>query len=176
MTDLRTMTAAELTARYNDLASKSVKKGSYPKTKLIKMIEALEPEIEEISGPDGKTCPLCGETADQDPAGNPGTFLGDGALKCSACEKAYGRFNGVEIAMGKVKPRKIVNPQYKINAKVNACKAEGIEIIYVKGERLWNFVDAVEGRMFMQMKSAKFAEYTPADLAKYAARRMKKKG
>lgn len=40
--DLSTLTAASLTDRYNEMTGKSVKVGSYPKSKLISMIREIE--------------------------------------------------------------------------------------------------------------------------------------
>lgn len=45
MTDLHTMTAAELTSYYNQLATKSIKTGSYSKAVLIQMVTAMEADI-----------------------------------------------------------------------------------------------------------------------------------
>lgn len=61
MTNLIDMTAAALTARYNELTGKSIKPTSYPKAKLIEMIEAATPEEDEapLCG-DYTNCPHCG--------------------------------------------------------------------------------------------------------------------
>lgn len=59
------LTAAQLTARYNELTNKSIKPTSYSKAVLITMIEALEaaaalPAEETNDHPNGGICPCCG--------------------------------------------------------------------------------------------------------------------
>lgn len=61
--DLSTLTVASLTDRYNEMTGKSVKVGSYPKTKLISMIR----EIEDKAAGDFPIAPPKAEEPEVDP-------------------------------------------------------------------------------------------------------------
>lgn len=134
---------------------------------------APTPTAEELLDQD--RCPLCGaDASSQTAAGVEGTFLGDTCNFCHECGKTYNCITGEEVNVpteGKSKKRRILNPQVKIDAKVEACAKEGIEVFYDKTARLWTFTDNQTGGLILHMPSRHFSEFTPTELAAYAAAR-----
>ena len=166
----------ELLALYNEVTGKTVKKGSYTRAKLFEKLEALVDEnpdpVDEVA-PTG-ACPLCeGDPANQTSCGEEGTFLGDSVNHCHGCDQTYNRFTGEPVEIGTPKKRRILNPQVKIDEKVELCRKEGIEIFYSKPDRLWVFADNTDGNQFLSMKSRQFAEYSAKELAIHAAKKLK---
>lgn len=119
------------------------------------------------------SCPLCGgEPCSQTAAGAEGTFLGDDCCFCHECGKTWNHHNRKEVEVnlqGSSKKRRILNPQVKINAKVEACEAVGIRVEYNKPTRLWVFVKG--GAILSSMTSREFAQYSPTELVAYIAKR-----
>lgn len=194
MTDFNALSTADLTATFNTAFGKNVKVGSYTRGKMIAALEAqtkieMEPgsneqtaypepaaetEAEKIERLlDEGACPLCGgDPSSQTAAGAEGTFLGDSCQFCHECGKTYSCLDGSEVDVpadkGPSKKRRILNPQNKINAKTEACAAEGIEVFYNKPTRLWMVSDNLTGKILTSMDSRQFAQYNPAELVAYA--------
>ena len=192
-------TLKSLTDIFNAQTGKSVKVGSYTKAKLISLIETeteaptekaqiefepgsneSAPTPHEVEAPEAEaeadgSCPLCGgEPCSQTAAGAEGTFLGDDCCFCHECGKTWNHHNRKEVEVnlqGSSKKRRILNPQVKINAKVEACEAVGIRVEYNKPTRLWvaSVPWEVEGvrTVIIGMDSRTFAQYSPAELSSY---------
>lgn len=113
-------------------------------------------------------CPFCeGDPANQTAAGEDGTFLGDSARTCHECGKSYNAHTGEEVIVpgeGKSKKRRIMNPQGKINAKMDALAKESIDAAYDRTSRLWVFE---RGFFSSSMTSKEFSAYTPAELTSH---------
>ena len=81
---------------------------------------------------DSTPCPAC-QSLD--------TVLGgpeDSVVTCKACGKAHNVFTQVEVPAKAAKGKRVLlNPQYKINAKLAAVEAVGGTLTYSKQERLW---------------------------------------
>lgn len=136
---------------------------------------------EELETPEARlargACPFCGgDPANQTAAGVEGTFLGDACNECHDCGKTYHSISGEEVpasAKGS-KKRRLVNPQGKINAKVDALKAEGFSIEYQRPLRAWEVTSDRENELgIFQITSREFAEYKPAELVALAASRLR---
>lgn len=176
MTDFNALSTADLTATFNTAFGKDVKVGSYTRGKMIAALEAQTPEteaekIERLL--DEGACPLCGgDPGNQTAAGAEGTFLGDSCQICHECGKTYSCLDGSEVDVPAdrtpSKKRRILNPQNKINAKVEACAVEGVEVFYNKPSRLWIISDNLTGKVLTSMDSRQFAQYSPAELVAYA--------
>lgn len=110
------------------------------------------------TGP-GDPCPFCGSAAHQ-AAGEEGTFLG-GIETCNDCGKSWNRATGREAttmkaAGGRKAP---LNPQYKINAKVQAMEAAGGKLSYDKASKEW-LVTKPSGQL-IRMSAVEFSKETP---------------
>lgn len=178
MTDLNTLPTADLLNLYNTVFGKNVKKGSYTRGRMIQELEETGHPYdlpgEEASADEPQTghCPLCnGDPSYQTAAGEEGTFLGDSCNFCHKCGKAYNILTGEEVEIatpGSGKKRRILNPQPKIDAKTDACAEQGIEVFYVRADRMWAFTDNVTGKLLLSMTSRQFAGYSPKELVDYA--------
>lgn len=143
--------------------------------------EVEVPKAEDEDEADG-SCPLCGgDPSSQTAAGAEGTFLGDDCCFCHECERTWNHHNRKEVEVnlqGSSKKRRILNPQVKINAKVEACEAVGIRVEYNKPTRLWvaSVPGEVEGvrTVIAGMDSRTFAQYSPAELSAYLVSRAAK--
>lgn len=107
-----------------------------------------------------ETCPLCGSDAEQVVAGPEGSFLGS-AKTCPDCGKTWNVFSRQEVAMvaqpekGKRVP---LNPQYKINEKIDAVTKAGGKLFYDRPARQW--VLAPKGKDPMRMSAKEFSVET----------------
>jgi hypothetical protein len=121
--------------------------------------EPTSPKAPENADTKG-SCPLCESTTDQIRAGDTG-FLA-AALTCPDCGGTYNEFTGKEIvalkAQGDKPKRRILNPQYKITAKVEAVKAAGGSLSYDKGTKTWEL--SMDG-WGMTLTAQTFAALTP---------------
>lgn len=109
-------------------------------------------------------CPFCEAAEDQTPAGPEGSFLG-AARTCGNCGKTYNQFSGEEVKNmpdKKAAKRKPLNPQYKINAKVDAVAAAGGKLAFDKEGRQW--VLTKRGKDPKRMTAQEFANETPETL------------
>lgn len=114
-------------------------------------------------------CPHCGgDAANQTAAGAEGTFLGDACNECHDCGKVYNSITGEEIHLParKTKKRVVLNPQSKIDAKVDALHDVGVEVTYDRPARLWRL--STRAGVSFALTSRQFSEYTPEELAKHA--------
>lgn len=124
-------------------------------------------------------CPFCGAEHSSQTAASAveGTFLGDACNFCHECGKTYNHITGEEVPVGSngnPKKRRILNPQSKINAKVDGVKALGLEIFYDRPARLWSITDP-EGQIDgIYLASRDFSEFTPSELQARAAHHFKK--
>lgn len=112
-------------------------------------------------------CPLCGaEHSSQTAAGIEGTFLGDSCNFCHDCGKTYNHITGDEVPVGttSTKKRRIINPQSKINAKVDAVKSLGLDIFYDRPARLWAITDPKGQKDGVYLASREFAQFSPSEL------------
>jgi transposase-like protein len=87
------------------------------------------------------TCPLCQAEAAQVQAGPEGSYLG-ACRTCTACKKTYNVFTNEEVKMAKEKATGTkraapLNPQYKINQKIDAAKVAGGKLTYEREGRTW---------------------------------------
>lgn len=104
--------------------------------------DPTEPPAETVDSPATPvqgSCPLCASTSDQVQAGPEGSFLGS-AKTCSDCGRTYNAHTGEEVEMpakAEKTKRTPLNPQYKINAKIDAAKAAGGKLVYDKATREW---------------------------------------
>ena len=176
---LSALTTDNLVSLYNSTFGKKVKKGSYTRkrmfTELLAHMEALDAE-KAAADPDA--CPFChGDPSNQTPAGPEGTFLGDSCNFCHECGKTYNRHTGDEVEdlpePKKGKGRRILNPQPVIDKKTDLCAEQGIDVLYVRCDRLWAFADTKrKGKIFLTMTSRDFTQYKPEELASYAFQMM----
>lgn len=113
--------------------------------------------------------PWGGDPSNQTAAGADGTFLGDSCNLCHETGRAYNRFTGEEVDLPSSKTgkkRRVLNPQSKIDAKVEALTDVGIKVSYDRPARLWRFA---VGKKTTQLTSREFSEYTPDELAAHIA-------
>lgn len=176
------MTDRSINEILNELNELRVKNGKAPlkdgKAGKGKLLAQLEKEKEALpaEAPSVETllkagrCPFCsGDASSQTAAGAEGTFLGDSCNMCHECGKSYNIYTGEEIHLPerKTKKRVVLNPQSKIDAKVEALHEIGAEVHYDRPSRLWHF--STRAGIFFSMSSRQFSEYSPEELAKYAA-------
>jgi hypothetical protein len=124
-------------------------------------------------GPDTETwdypgCPFCSApNCSLTAAGPEGTFLGDSVYLCHECGRAHHIFTKEEVNLpgsktGKGKGRRILNPQYKINAKIEAVKAVGGTLEYDRPIRTWWMT--LPGKQPVKLSSREFSTLTPETL------------
>jgi transposase-like protein len=85
-------------------------------------------------------CPSCGHKGEFEPAGEPGSYLGDSAVICSKCHTTFNVFTGEKIesiTTKTTKKRVFLNPQYKIDAKMKAVVGVGGSLVYEKSDKTW---------------------------------------
>jgi len=109
-----------------------------------------------------EACPFCGSHL-VSPAGKAGTFLGDAVLRCDGCQKGFNKFSRQEVPVAEKKRKGPINPQYKINAKVDAVAKLGGTLAYDKATRKW--VLTIQGTE-TQMNSLDLSAFDPATLQK----------
>lgn len=109
-----------------------------------------------------EACPFCG-SHHVAPAGKSGTFLGDAVLRCDGCQKGFNKFSRQEVPVAEKKRKGPINPQYKINAKVDAVAKLGGTLAYDKATRKW--VLTLQGTE-TQMNSLGLSAFDPAALQK----------
>lgn len=109
-----------------------------------------------------EACPFCG-SHHVAPAGKEGTFLGDAVLRCDGCQKGFNKFSRQEVPVAEKKRKGPINPQYKINAKVDAVAKLGGTLAYDKATRKW--VLTLQGTE-TQMNSLDLSAFDPAALQK----------
>lgn len=109
-----------------------------------------------------EACPFCG-SHHVAPAGKEGTFLGDVVLRCDGCQKGFNKFSRQEVPVAEKKRKGPINPQYKINAKVDAVAKLGGTLAYDKATRKW--VLTLQGTE-TQMNSLDLSAFDPAALQK----------
>lgn len=105
-------------------------------------------------------CPFCGSNAEQKVAG-PSEFLA-AARTCSDCGRSYNVHTREEVKIpspGDKAKRQPLNPQYKINAKIDAVKAAGGKLFYEKDSRQW--VLALKGKDPKRFTAKEFSVETP---------------
>lgn len=97
--------------------------------------------------------------------GEIGTFLGASTV-CGDCGKTYNTFSGEEITpsatAGVKKKRQPLNPQYKINAKVEAVQAAGGNLSFDKEARQWTLVSP--SGLLNLYSALEFSAHTPETL------------
>lgn len=142
---------------------KSEKNGTAPATFWT---EAVDPVAQMLGEGEGPTCPLCGSKAEQKPAGEEGSFLG-GCATCSSCGETYNVATGKHLPVDPTKKakRKLMNPQYKIDAKVKAVQENGGTLSFDKASRQWMMTKA-DGRVF-RFTAKQFADHTPETLVAF---------
>jgi hypothetical protein len=124
--------------------------------------EAVPPEGADVL----TTCPFCQNEDKQTQAGPDGTFLG-AANTCGQCGKTYNKFSGDEIkapAKDKAK-RQPLNPQYKINQRVEAVQKAGGKLLFDREAREW--VLTRPGVDPKRMTATEFSIETPETLVAY---------
>jgi hypothetical protein len=106
-------------------------------------------------------CPLCGSEEPQERAGAEGEYLG-GCLICPSCGDTYNEATGQKLTVApetEAKKRKAPqNPQYKINAKVDAVTKAGGTLAFDRQTRRWTRILKGKTREFT---AAEFAAQTP---------------
>lgn len=153
---MQTLTAKELTDRYNALTGKAVKPTSYPKAKLIEMIEALEvkeapaaPAPNPIEADCGHShCPHCGIDLDNGYAHHNDLIEqhGEGCLSkewmCLGCGEEFGAelettFTMTEAAKAAGVEPKIARARYRalfndgVRSRYNFPRSEWDNIIKI---------------------------------------------
>lgn len=118
-------------------------------------------EAREEENNDPTACPFC-SSINFVPAGQAGTFLGDAGLICNDCNKSWNKLTGQELPAAEKKRKAPLNPQYKINAKVDAVHKAGYSLTFDKATRLWTLTTANEGSIEMDAKE--FSHHTPESL------------
>ncbi len=120
--------------------------------------------VEDLGSQTSPTCPMCGSSSTQEPAGEEGTYMG-AFLKCPECKKVYHSMTGKELEIPETRKAKRVplNPQYKINAKVAAVTEAGGTLTYDKATRLWT---VALGDNTREMTAKEFSEETPETIVK----------
>ncbi len=121
--------------------------------------EAKKKEAQESDDP--SSCPFCSST-NFAPAGKAGTFLGDAGLVCNDCHKSWNKLTGQELPTAEKKRKAPVNPQYKINAKVDAVHKAGYSLSYEKATRRWTLTTVNGGSI--EMTAQEFSLHTPKSL------------
>lgn len=128
-------------------------------------------ETLEVKGstPGTVICPLCQAEADQVQAGPEGSYLG-ACRTCAACKKTYNVFTNEEVKMAKEKTEGTkraapLNPQYKINAKVEAAKVAGGKLSYEREGRTWLLMK--KGVEPKRMTAVEFSNETAETIQKY---------
>lgn len=158
---------AQLVSIYNQVTGSNIKKGSYTRAKMIKVI--LEHKPEEPAGETIK-CPGCGAS---DPAhhlavGDASNSFMSQIRNCSECDTNFHCITGEKaIAPTLKKRRKLLNPQNQINKKKDVLADVGVELLYDKNGRDWTFLD--NGRVFHRMASKTLANYTSEALVRKIA-------
>jgi hypothetical protein len=135
---------------------------------------SVETPTDNGSNGGANTCPLCQAEADQVQAGPEGSYLG-AARTCSACKKTYNVFTKEEVKMAKEKAEGSkraapLNPQYKINQKVDAAKAAGGKLTYQREGRTWLLTG--KGVEAKQMTAVEFSNETAESIAKYLGKEL----
>lgn len=150
----------------------------YPTPAAEEPTPSRKPKVEPEHTWENGFCPLCGGVPEnQTSAGPEGTFLGDSCVFCHSCGGTWSVYNGERVEVkenGTPKKRRIINPQSKINAKVEACRTQKISAYYDKPTRLWTFVDLETGVLLLNLDSRTFSEYSPKELADYVQSRAAK--
>ncbi len=128
---------------------------------VAKVTKAKNPDAPDHSA----NCPLCNaDESEQTQAGPDGTYLG-ACLTCGECGKTYNVLTRDEIDMpakaDKAK-RKPLNPQYKIDLKVDAVKAAGGKLVYEREARQW--VPTKANHDPKRMSAQEFSIETPESL------------
>lgn len=119
-------------------------------------------EAREEENNDPTACPFC-SSINFVPAGQAGTFLGDAGLICNDCNKSWNKLTGQELPAAEKKKRKApMNPQYKINAKVDAVHKAGYSLSYEKATRRWALTTVNGGSI--EMTAQEFSLHTPESL------------
>lgn len=150
---MQNLTAKELTDRYNALTGKAVKPTSYPKAKLIEMIEALEvkeeaPATSSIEKACGYThCPHCGIDLENGYAHHDDLVEqhGEGCLNkqwmCLGCCEEFGP--ELESTFTMVEAAKAAGVEPKIaRARYRALYNDGVRSRYVFPRSQWDHVIA----------------------------------
>ena len=117
------------------------------------------------TGPN-ETCPLCKAEAVQVQAGPEGSYLG-AARTCSACSQTWNIHTKEKINMAdetKKEKRQPLNPQYKIDAKVDVATKGGAKLAYERESRSW--VLTKKGQDPIRMNAQEFSNETPESIAK----------
>jgi len=98
-----------------------------------------QPPVEDPSLP---KCSQCGKQAELKPAGD-SEFMSN-FLYCPECQATYHKYTGKPLPDAPTqKPRKLKNPQYKIEAKRKALEDAGFELRFERTDRLWHLSDQV---------------------------------
>lgn len=118
-------------------------------------------EAQEEENNDPTACPFC-SSINFVPAGQAGTFLGDAGLICNDCNKSWNKLTGQELPAAEKKRKAPLNPQYKINAKVDAVHKAGYSLTFDKTTRLWTLTTVNGGSIEMDAKE--FSHHTPESL------------
>lgn len=128
-----------------------------------------EPEPSQPpADPNGEVCPLCGSSAEQVVAGEEGSFLG-ACRTCTDCGETYNAFTGKVLPANPAEKakRKLLNPQYKIEAKAAALEATGGKLSFDKASRQWM---ATKGDgTILRLTAKQFSELTPETILTYEA-------
>lgn len=116
---------------------------------------------EDQESDDPSSCPFC-SSINFAPAGKAGTFLGDAGLVCNDCLKSWNKLTGQELPTAEKKRKAPMNPQYKINAKVDAVHKAGYSLSYEKATRRWTLTTVNGGSI--EMTAQEFSLHTPESL------------
>lgn len=126
------------------------------------LVQVTPPQETQPEEETPEACPFCG-SHDVAPAGKEGTFLGDVVLRCDGCQKGFNKFSRQEVPVAEKKRKGPINPQYKINAKVDAVAKLGGTLAYDKTTRKW--ILTLQGTE-TQMNSLDLSSFDPATLQK----------
>jgi hypothetical protein len=110
------------------------------------------------------SCPFCiADESFQTQAGEEGTFLG-ACRTCKECGKTYNVLTGDEIhnAPAETKTKRVpINPQHKIDAKVEAVEGAGGKLAFSRDSRKW--VLDLNGKT-IEMTAKEFSIETPESI------------